>query len=142
MASSVTYAMFAANLPHLATSDEAAQAVIVNYINHAELMIARETFGAAVPSNSTISKADLAVINLAGHYYRHHLRALKTQGEQAVGQVVSVQDNAGSRSYSAIAGNSAANKPADQWLATTPEGLTFIQLRDSIASAALPFVVC
>lgn len=139
MASALTYADFAAQLPHLADASGARQAVILTLINQAELSVSRSLFGTTVPPTSTISPADLAVLLYAGHLYRHYLRAMDKQGEQPVGQVVSIQDDAAGKSYSALGASSAPI--SDQFLATTPEGLRFLKLRDSIPAAALPFTI-
>lgn len=146
MASALTYADFAAQLPHLAVGDadvdvSARRAAIVTFIDQAELHVSRSLFGTTVPPGASISRADLAVLLMAGHLYRHYLRSVKTQGEVSVGQVVSIQDDTRSVSYAAIAGNSSTNTPATQFLATTPEGLRFIALRDSLPTAALPFTI-
>ncbi len=142
MASPLTYIDFAAVCPQLSTSDADTRAIIEGFINQAELVVPVNLFGTTIPARATRSKGDTAVLLYAGHLYRHYLRALSTQGEQAVGQVVSIQDNAGGRSYAPIAGNSSTNSASDQWLATTPEGLAYLGLRAGLARISMPLVAC
>ena len=138
MATSLTYADFATHLPGLATPDSAAnQVLILQFINHAELVVPRSIFGEDIISTSNVSRADLAVLYRAGHEWEMHLRLIAADGLSSPGQVTSHADNRGSIGYGTIGGTG-----IDAILSTTISGARYLILRASRPMVAFPMVVC
>ena len=137
MASALTYSDFATHVPELATDVAGEQTEVVTYINRAELFVSRATFGETVPDDSNISRADLAVLLLAGHFRNLRLRSKSSHGLDSVGQVAGHSDGLVSVSYTKVMGTSISA----QILASTPQGSQFIALAESISATALPFVL-
>lgn len=136
MASTLTYALFATHLPNLANVAYTTQ--IETFIEQAELIVPRAVFGETVPATSTISRADLAVLLMAGHAFELFLRALAAKGLNSPGQVLSHDDGQNAVSYGKIV----SENSGDAALAATASGSRYLTLRGTIARVALPMVIC
>lgn len=142
MGTALSISTFNAAFPELDVKD-AEESQVTACLNEAEAYVSRSSFSASVPTATTLSQADRAVLLVAAHLFVKARRSWAS-GLSAPGQVTSVS-HADGRSVSFRALGTATQGGADlsrDWWLSTDYGARYQLLLGSKVSTGLPFVVC